>query len=140
MTDLSTNKPPIWFWIIAVIALIWNGMGVMAYLVRAFMTDEMIAAIPEEQQAEYLIEHPAWYTAAFALAVFCGALGCLALLLRKKWAYMLFLISFVAATIQQVYIMVTIEEASPIMPIMIIVVCAFLVWFSKMSTAKGWLK
>ena len=140
MTDLSNTKPPIWFWIIAVIALIWNGMGVMAYLVRAFMTDEMIAAIPEEQQAEYLIEHPAWYTAAFALAVFCGALGCLALLLRKKWAYMLFLISFIAATIQQVYIMVTIEEASPIMPIMIIVVCAFLVWFSKMSTAKGWLK
>ena len=140
MTDLSNTKPPIWFWIIAVVALIWNGMGVMAYLVRAFMTDEMIAAIPEEQQAEYLIEHPAWYTAAFALAVFCGALGCLALLLRKKWAYMLFLISFIAATIQQVYIMVTIEEASPIMPIMIIVVCAFLVWFSKMSTAKGWLK
>lgn len=140
MTDLSNTKPPVWFWIIAVVALIWNGMGVMAYLVRAFMTDEMIAAIPEEQQAEYLIEHPAWYTAAFALAVFAGAFGCLALLLRKKWAYMLFLISFIAATIQQVYILVTIEEASPIMPIMIIIVCAFLVWFSKMSTAKRWLK
>jgi len=140
MTDLSNTKPPVWFWIIAVVALLWNGLGVMAYLTHAFITDEMIAALPEEQQAEFLIEQPSWYTAAFALAVFCGALGCLALLLRKKWAYMLFLISFITATIQQVYIMVTVEGASPIMPIMVIVVCAFLVWLSKMASAKGWLK
>ncbi|WP_033958385.1 hypothetical protein [Psychroserpens jangbogonensis] len=140
MTDISNTKPPIWFWIIAVVALIWNGMGVMAYLVRAFMTDDMIAALPEEQQAEFLVEHPTWYTAAFALAVFCGALGCLALLLRKKWAFMLFVISFITATIQQVYLMVTVEDVNPVMPIMIIVVCAFLIWFTKMSTAKGWLK
>ena len=68
----STNKPPVWFWIISVIALIWNGLGVMAYLARAFATEEMIAALPEEQQAEYLVEYPAWYTAAFAIAVFAG--------------------------------------------------------------------
>ncbi|WCO03207.1 hypothetical protein [Psychroserpens ponticola] len=140
MTDYSNSKPPVWFWIIAVVALIWNGMGVLMYLTHAFMTDDMIAALPEEQQAEFLIEHPSWYTAAFALAVFCGALGCLALLIRKKWAFMLFLISFVTATIQQVYIIATVEGASPVMPLMVIIVCAFLVWFSKMSSAKGWLK
>lgn len=140
MTDISNTKPPVWFWIIAVVALIWNGLGVMAYLASAFMTDEMIATLPEEQQAEYLIEHPTWYTAAFALAVFCGALGCLALLLRKKWAYMLFIVSFIAATIQHVYLFVTIEGMSVVMPIMIIVFCGFLVWFAKSSTAKGWLK
>lgn len=140
MTDLSNTKPPVWFWIIAVIALLWNGLGVMAYLMHAFITDDAIAALPEEQQAEFLIEHPTWYTAAFALAVFCGALGCLALLIRKKWAYVLFIISFVCATVQQVYIITTVEGANPVMPIMVIVVCAFLVWFSKMSTAKGWIK
>lgn len=140
MTTISTTKPPVGFWIIAVVALIWNAMGVMAYLVQAFITDEAIAALPEEQQAEFLIEHPAWYTAAFALAVFCGALGCLALLLRKKWAYMLLVVSFISATIQQVYLMVTIEGISVVMPIMIIIICAFLVWFSKMASTKGWLK
>lgn len=140
MTTISTTKPPVGFWIIAVVALIWNAMGVMAYLVQAFITDEAIAALPEEQQAEFLIEHPAWYTAAFALAVFCGALGCLALLLRKKWAYMLLVVSFISATIQQVYLMVTVEGISVVMPIMIIIICAFLVWFSKMASTKGWLK
>ena len=139
MTDISNTKPPVWFWIIAVVALIWNAMGIVAYLIQAYMTDEMIAALPEEQQAEFLIEHPTWYTAAFALAVFSGALGCIALLLRKKWAFMLFLISFICATIQQVYLLLTIEDINPVMPLMIIIVCAFLVWFTKMATAKGWL-
>jgi hypothetical protein len=67
-------------------------------------------------------------------------LGCLALLIRKKWAYMLFVVSFLTATIQQVYLMATVEGVSFIMPIMVIVFCAFLVWFSKMATTKGWLK
>ena len=140
MTDLSNNKPPAWFWIIAIVAFLWNALGVMAYLMHAFITDEAIAALPEEQQAEFLVEHPTWYTAAFAMAVFCGALGCLALLIRKKWAFILFVISFITATIQQVYIIATVEDASPVMPIMVILVCAFLVWFAKMSTAKGWIK
>ncbi|MDG5491612.1 hypothetical protein [Psychroserpens sp. SPM9] len=140
MTNYSNTKPPVWFWIVAVVALIWNGMGVMAYLARAFATDEMIAAMTEEQQAEFLYEHPAWYTALFALAVFCGALACIALLIRKKWAYLLFIISFLCATVQQVYLMMEIEGISKIMPIMIIVICAVLVWFSKMSISKGWIR
>ena len=72
MTENATQKIPVWYWIVAVLALLWNGLGVMAYLMKAFITDEMIAALPEEQQAEYLMEMPTWYTALFALAVFCG--------------------------------------------------------------------
>lgn len=138
MTD-STNKPPVWFWIVSVVALLWNGLGVMAYLTRAFATDEMIAALPEEQQAEFLTEYPAWYTAAFAIAVFAGALGSLGLLLRKKFAYSLFVLSAIGAIVQHVYLFMNIEMASVVMPIMIIVVCLFLIWFSKKSSAKGWI-
>ena len=140
MNDLSTNKLPIWFWIVSVVALLWNLMGVMVYLGRAFISDEMIAALPEEQQAEFLIEHPAWYTAAFALAVFCGALGCLGLLLRKKWAYMLLLISMLAVLIQHTYIFVNSYQMELVMPIMIIAISLFLVWFAKNAITKGWLK
>ena len=140
MTDYSSNKPPVWFWIIAVIALIWNGLGVLAYLAQAFATDEMIAAMPAEQQAEFLVEYPAWYTAAFAMAVFCGALGSIALLIRKKWATVLFIVSFLAAIVQHAYLYSTVENMSLAMPIMIIVVCAALIWFATMSASKGWIK
>ena len=139
MSKNTTNKPPIWFWIVSIIGLIWNGMGVMAYLARAYMTDEMIAALPEEQQAEFLIEHPAWYTSAFAIAVFAGALGCLALLLRKKLAYILLMFSLIAVLVQHTYIFMNSYQLSLFMPIMIIIVSIFLVWFSKNSTAKGWI-
>ena len=137
----SMYKPPIWFWIVSVIALIWNGLGVMAYLGRAFATDEMIAALPEEQQAEFLVEYPAWYTAAFALAVFCGLLGCIALLIRKKWAHPLFVISALGAIVQHVYLFMNVEMngATIVMPILVILVCLFLIWFAKNAISKSWI-
>ncbi|WP_341215858.1 hypothetical protein [uncultured Wocania sp.] len=138
MTNSST-KPPVWFWIVSVLALIWNGLGVMAYLVRAYATDEMIAALPEEQQAEFLMEYPAWYTAAFAIAVFAGVLGCFALLLRKKLAYGLFILSGLSAIIQHIYLFMNVDIPSLVMPIMIIVVCLFLIWFSKNAITKHWI-
>jgi uncharacterized membrane protein len=135
----SMNKPPIWFWIISVIALLWNAMGVFAYLAKAFVTDAMIAEMPKEAQAEFLVEYPAWYTAAFALAVFCGALGSLALLIRKKWAYPLLVISALGAIIQHTYLFINVEGMSLGMPIMIVVVCIFLIWFSKNAISKYWI-
>lgn len=137
----SINKPPIWFWIVSVLALIWNGMGVMAYLARAFATEEMIAALPEEQQAEFLAEYPAWYTAAFALAVFCGVLGCIALLIRKKWAHPLFVISALGAIVQHIYLFMNVEMdgSAMAMPILVILVCLFLIWFAKKAISKSWI-
>lgn len=138
----SMNKPPIWFWVVSVLALLWNGAGVAAYIGRAFMTDDIIAQLPKEQQTEYLVEYPAWYTAAFALAVFCGALGCIALLLRKKWANPLFIISALSAIVQHAYLFMTVEitGVALVMPIMVIIVCLFLIWFAKHATKKNWIK
>ena len=50
------KKPTPKFYIIGVLALIWNLMGVGAYLIQAFMTEEMIATLAEEEQAEFLVE------------------------------------------------------------------------------------
>ncbi len=135
----STNKPNTAFWVIAIVALIWNLMGVMAYLTRAFITEEMIAALPPEAQAEFLIEYPAWYTAAFALAVFGGALGALFLLLKKKFATSFFLVSALGAIAQHVYLFMNVEMKDLVMPIMIIIVCLFLVWYSKDAAKKGFI-
>lgn len=138
MTD-STNKPPVWFWIVSVVALLWNGLGVMAYLARAFATEETIAALPEEQQAEFLTEYPAWYTAAFAIAVFAGALGCLSLLLKKKFAYTLLIISAIGAIVQHTYLFMNVDMPSVVMPLLVIAVCLFLIWFSKNAISKSWI-
>ena len=131
------KKPKALFWVIGVLALIWNVMGIMAYLGRAFITDEMIAALPEEQQAEFLIEQPSWVTAAFAIAVFAGVLAAIFLLLRKKLAYPLFILSGIAAILQHIYLFLNVEMTSFIMPVLIVVVCLFLIWYSKKCKNDG---
>lgn len=140
----STNKPKAGFWIIAVLALIWNLMGVLAYLAQAFMTDEAKALLPEAERALYN-NVPAWATAAFAIAVFGGFLASLALLFRKKLAKPLFLISLVGIIVQMIYnffISEAMDVYGPggmVMPVMVIVIGLFLYFYSKNAITKGWL-
>lgn len=141
----TNQKPTTWFWVISVLALIWNLMGVLAYLGQAFMTDEAMATLPQEQQDLYA-STPAWVTAAFAFAVFGGFLGCLALVLRKKWATPLLIISLLGVLGQTFYNffiakMHTVMGAETIiMPIIVVIVAIGLILFSRNSTAKGWLR
>lgn len=139
----STHKPTTLFWIITVIALIWNIMGVLAYLGQAYMTEEVLNAMSESEQLYHKNVVP-WATAAYAAAVFGGALGCLALLLRKKWATFLFVISFIAVLVQATYNFfiqefLEVEPKQMVWSLVIIVVAIFLVWFSKDANKKGWL-
>ena len=138
MTTESTNKPPIWFWIVSFIALIWNAMGVNAYLQQAYNT-ESYRTMYSEKQLEIAADMPAWVTAAFAIAVFAGALGAIGLLLRKKWATKLWLLSLLAVVVQMGYTLINGYESNMIMTIMIIVFAFIFVWFSKQSASKGWL-
>jgi peptidoglycan/LPS O-acetylase OafA/YrhL len=119
-------------------------MGVMAYLGQAYMSDDVLNALPEAEQALYR-DTPAWATAAFALAVWGGALGCLFLLFRKRWAKPVLFVSLIGIIVQMVY-NVFISKASEvygpggaIMPIIVIVIGIFLVWFSKKSHREGWI-
>ena len=140
----SVNKPPIWFWIVSVIALIWNGLGVHGYLSQAYKTSAYTDAYTTEQM-DVMNSLPAWYTALFAIAVFSGALGSLLLLLRKKFAKLLLTLSFVAATVQMVYFLFLADlkgvdfSANKYMAYFIIVFAAFLVWFAKNAKTKGWI-
>lgn len=142
---MNTTKPTTTFWLIAVLALIWNLMGVFAYLGQAFLTEEAIALMPENEQ-ELLKNIPAWATAAFAVAVWGGLLGSILLLLRKKWAYTVFIISFMGIIVQMVYNLFmskSIEVYGPggyIMPVLVIIFGLLLIWYSKQCIAKGLLK
>ena len=140
MTSESTSqsKPSIWFWIISVLALIWNGMGVNAYLQQAYNTEDF-RMMNTPEQLEIISNLPAWITAAFAMAVFAGLLGCIALLLRKKWAINLLLLSLIAVIVQMGYFFVKGYSDNIGMTIAIIVIAIFLVWFSKRVNSKGWL-
>lgn len=140
----STHKPNTSFWIIGIIALVWNLMGVFQYISQAYMTSETLAALPEAERVLYE-NVPAWVTAAFAIAVFGGALGCLLLLLRKKMATIVFIISFIAILAQTTYNLFMSKASEVygpggmIMPIMILIIGVFLIWYAKKSNTNNWL-
>lgn len=135
--NYSANKPPIWFWIVSVAALLWNLLGVSMYLVQAYMTDKDISTLPEEHQAAYT-NLPSWYIASFALAVFFGAFGCIALVFRKKWAMTLLLMSLICVIVQMSYIAFGLNMANA-MTVVTPLISIALVWFSKKSQKEGWI-
>ena len=52
-------KPPVWFWIVGVLMLLWNGVGVMAYIGEAMMPADALQALPEAQRT-LILGRPAW--------------------------------------------------------------------------------
>ena len=145
MTD-STNKPNVLFWIVGVIAIIWNAMGVNAYVQQAYDTEGHRAQFVDKPELLELTNNmPSWYTAIFAIAVFAGILGCVFMLLRKKLANFLLKVSLAAVLIQTINNLFftgvrefygTFEYS---MLISIAVIAIFLVVYTKKATEKGWL-
>ena len=138
------RKPANLFWLISTLALIWNLIGVFNYLTQAFMTDEILASLPQDQQLMYQ-EVPAWVTAAFALAVFSGTLGALLMLLKKKIATTFFILSFIGIISQMSYGLLINENTDSygpmglLMPLMIISIGGYLIWYSKKAAEYTWL-
>lgn len=145
MTTINNTKPPVSFWILSIIALLWNLMGVYAYIQDAYSKDEIMASLSEAQRAIFEIQ-PTWLTAAYAIAVFAGAIGCIALLLRKKWAAPLFWISLIAVVARTGYyfFMTNTTEVfdivqGTILPIAVIVIAGLLLIYSKIATDRNWI-
>ena len=141
----TSVKPPVWFWVVSVIALLWNLLGVMNYLNQAFNQVALMEAM-DQAQREVFEGIPAWATAAFAIAVYSGTLASIGLLVRKKWARPLFIVSLVAVVIQfahWLFISNAVEAFGPStygMPIVVVLIGIYLIFFAKKGIEKGWLK
>jgi hypothetical protein len=136
---------PVWFWIVAALALLWNLAGIYAYWSHVTLSDEALAALTEAQRSMYL-GMPAWATAAFAIAVFGGVAASLALVFRSRFSVALFGISLAAVVVQmfQAFVLANalnvMGASAAIMPSTIIVIAIAMLWFSTMARGKGWLR
>lgn len=140
MNFSSAKKLPVYFWVIGFIALLWNAYGVYNYFMQAFfMTTDQTT--PFAQSSHHLHNDlPMLYMIIFAVAVFSGLLGALSWLLRKRWAYILFIISFFCVGIQLFYMLTEINPRDIFLPLSSMVIAVFLVWFSKRAVAREWLR
>jgi hypothetical protein len=140
MNDKTVGDVHWSFWLIGVVALIWNVVGVINFFMQ--MNPDVLAVYRESERA--IVEgRPVWATGAFALAVFGGALGCVLLLLRKSTAYYLFIGSLLGVIVTMTHTLgigidFGLGEILGII-LMPLVVAVFLIWYSKQVESKGWI-
>lgn len=146
MTDSTQIKIPKWFWVLAVIFLLWNIMGILSFFGHTFITEEALAQLPENERALYG-DYPFWTTIIFAIATFGGLIGSIGLILKRKWSKQFFIISFLAIVpqmIHNVFFTKSMEvygmAQAVTMPVLVVLIGVFLIWFSYYSSTKNWLK
>lgn len=135
------NNPPKWFVPVAVVALLWNLIGVAALAMDA-MADP--AALTPAQQA-LVASTPLWAKIGSWVGVGAGALGSLGLVLRKGWAVMLLTISFAGVIVQDVWLFLLADVSSAygsaplVMQGIVLLIAIGLVSLARSARAKGWL-
>lgn len=139
------TKPPPWFYVAAVILILWEIIGCLAYLSQVTMSAADMAQLPAAQR-EIWAMMPPWVTSAYALAVWLGLAAGIALLLRFKIARSLYIVSLIAVVVQFGWtflatpLLTTIGGSAVIFPLFIIAVGVMAVWFSGKAAGNGWLR
>jgi len=138
------NPAPKWYLPVAILALLWNLLGCAAYLGDVMLTPDDIAKMSPDQQALYAAR-PAWAVAATAIAVWGGAAGCLGLVLRKRWALPLLLLSLAGVIVQDVALFVVSSAAAQagtvayVLQGLVLAIAIGLVLLARRAIARGWI-
>jgi len=134
---------PTWYMPVAIIALLWNLIGCAAYLMDVTLTPEAVAAMSPDQQALYAAR-PAWAVAVYAIAVWGGALGCVGLIMKKRWAKGALLASLLGLIAQDIALFgmspVAIETSVYALQGMVLVIAVLLLLLANRAARAGWLE
>lgn len=95
-------RVPVWYWIVAVVATLFNVGGVMNYIVTQVDPQAATAQMTAEQAA-YFLNFPTWYVTVYALATHLALAGGILLLLRLGVAFHAFAASALLYGISLVY-------------------------------------
>ncbi len=98
MQEFDARRTPWHLWVIGGTALLWSAMGAFDYVMTQTGNEAYMSAFTPEQLA-FFYGFPPWVVATWAIAVWGGVLGALLLLLRRRLAVWVFLISLVAMVI-----------------------------------------
>ena len=142
MATVAPAAPPAWFRIIALIAVLWNAFGVFQYLSSVGLFGDPMTGMTAEQRAAAESIPPA-IIGAFALGTFAGLIGSLGLLLRKRWALPVLVLSLLALIALEGWI-VFLSGALDLfggiaLPATIVLVALLLAWLAWHARQRGWL-
>lgn len=138
----ETHQAPLHLWVVGILSLLWNAVGCFDYLATKLQLDFYMSRF-SEAQLDYFYGFPAWTTIFWALGVWGGLLGSLALLFRSRWAVALFAVSLVGMIVSTAYTVFLSDglelmgtEATVFSAVIFVIGVLLLVYARKMS-ARG---
>jgi hypothetical protein len=143
MTDPYGPRPLAgWFMIAAIASLLFMGLGCIMYLTQVLADPN---SIPLDQRAA-LAARPAWVTGANAIAVWVGLIGTVLLVMKRKAAEWVLLVSLIAvlAWLAGLLVVAPLREAMSANDLLVALVVTALTWtiywFARHSRQRGWLR
>ncbi len=138
----GATRVPAWFWVAAGLALLFEAFGCVMYVAQV-SADR--ATLPLDQRAMWDAT-PTWMTAAYAIAVWLGLIGAALLLLRRKLAVPVLLVSLIAVLVQfsGLFLVPQLRQTVPgtalAGPIVIVVGCYLIFHLARLAGRRGWLR
>ena len=138
----TTGKAPWHLWVIGVLTLLWNSVGIMSYL--ATRMDKLESLGMTADQIAYFASYPLWANAFWALGVWCAFAGSILLLLRSRWAVASLIVAvagLVGTSLYQHVLTQTPESLqNPVLAISIWVITALMLWYAVKMRSAGVLR
>ena len=130
--------------IIAMVAIAWNSFGLLEFYMRVSMASGGLSTRSAEEQL-FFENFPTWANMTLAIAALTGVAGSFFLLIRKTWAYPMFIISLITMASLNFYLYLATDflkllgPSSVFYDLLAIAVSLFLVVYSKKAKKEGWL-
>ncbi|WP_438961801.1 hypothetical protein [Nonlabens sp.] len=139
-----SSKPQLWFWVLVIIFLLWNLMGIGAWSTEIAASEILLEQMNEQQQELYL-SRPSWYIYIYGVAVFAGLLACILLIFKRKYAVLMSLISLFAVIITTCFNVYNgawdIINGSDKFFFLVVPIMSISLWlFARSAKSKSWLR
>ncbi|MCY7270679.1 MAG: hypothetical protein LH485_01290 [Sphingomonas bacterium] len=143
MDQINPYRPvPRWFTIAALGALLFEMFGCVMYLMQVSVDP---SSLPVDQRALWDAA-PTWMVAAYAVAVWVGLIGAILLVMRRRLAEKLLLVSLIAVVVQFSALLLVpqlrnLTTSDALFLPFVIIVASYSIWhFAWMARRSGWLR
>ncbi len=142
MAAFRPQTSPAWFRILAWLAVLWNLFGVAMYLSSVGVLGDQTAGMSDAERAA-AESIPPLVTGAFAIGTFAGLLGSIGLVMRRRWAVPVLLVSMIALLILEgwiVFLSNAVDVFGLAVPITVSLIAILLAWAAFQARRRGWLR
>ena len=143
---MITAKRPGWFIILVAVLILWGLAGCAAFYVHLEYGPGIDPAATDWDRA-YYAALPKWFTWDYAIAVWAGLFGSIALLARSRVAGPLYLLSLIAVLVQFGYVFLATgllahkgAAATVPFPAFIVAMAVLQLWLARYARDRGWVR